>query len=112
MAYGREGHRLVVQRCVRLAQHLAARLNQDPRFEVCAPVRLNVVCFRPHGVHGEALGTAEIKAYVDRVLRDGRMRVTFSMLDGQPIIRAALVNWRTCSSDINTAVEALTASLA
>lgn len=32
---------------------LGGRLDREPCFEVCAAVRLNVVCFRPRGVHGK-----------------------------------------------------------
>ena len=111
MAYGREGHRLIVRRCVDLAQRLAARLEREPRFELCAPVRLNVVCFRPRGTRGEAWEAAEIKAYVERVLHDGCVRVTSSTLAGRPIIRAAFVNWRTQAEDVEMTLQALTAAL-
>lgn len=111
MAYGRKGHESIVRRCVELAQLLAVRLDREPRFQVCAPVRLNVVCFRPCGTNGERLESTQIKAYVERVLRDGCVRVTSSMLDGQPIIRAAFVNWRTQAEDVEVAFQALTAAL-
>ena len=48
---------------------------------------------------------------MERVLRGGHVRVTFSMLDGQPIVRAAFVSWRTRKEDVETALQALAAAL-
>src|SRR3954454_12799980 len=45
-AYGREGHRAMVERHLDLAGHLGRRVEEAPDLELLAPVRLCVVCFR------------------------------------------------------------------
>ena len=45
-AYGREGHRAIVERDLDLAQHLAATVDAAPDLERLAEVPLNIVCFR------------------------------------------------------------------
>src|SRR5918995_677616 len=45
-AYGREGHRAMVQRHLSLARRLAERVDAAPELERLADVPLNIVCFR------------------------------------------------------------------
>jgi glutamate/tyrosine decarboxylase-like PLP-dependent enzyme len=45
-AYGRAGYREMVERHVRLARHLADRVDASPELERLADVPLNIVCFR------------------------------------------------------------------
>ncbi|MCS7166085.1 MAG: pyridoxal-dependent decarboxylase [Gemmatales bacterium] len=48
-AFGAEGIRSLVRRHIALARQFADWLQQDPRFEIVAPVTLNLVCFRLRG---------------------------------------------------------------
>ena len=104
-AYGRDGYRAIVERCCGLAESLAGRLADEPGFRLLAQVRLNVVCFQLLEA-GEPADLAATRAFVDRVTRDGRVRVTASMLWDQPCIRLAFVNWRTREADLDVAMEA------
>ena len=45
-AYGREGHRAIVEHDLDLAQHLADAVDAAPDLERLAEVQLNIVCFR------------------------------------------------------------------
>jgi glutamate/tyrosine decarboxylase-like PLP-dependent enzyme len=45
-AYGREGHRRIVEHCLDLAQYLATRVNEAPDVEMMAEVPLNITAFR------------------------------------------------------------------
>jgi aromatic-L-amino-acid decarboxylase len=47
--YGREGLQRHVRRHVELAREAAGWIGEDPRFEVAAPARLSLVCFRHRG---------------------------------------------------------------
>jgi len=100
LAYGRAGFREIVERSCGNAKRLETLLTADARFEVRAPVRLNVLCFVPHGRKGT--GSAEdVHAFLTRLKEDGKVSCSFSMLDGVPIIRAAFCNWRTTSDDVD-----------
>jgi glutamate/tyrosine decarboxylase-like PLP-dependent enzyme len=103
-AYGRDGYREIVERCCANARLLADVLAQTPGFALAAPVRFNVVCFRLDGA-----GTDSTKAFVDRVIGDGRVVVSKSVLRGEPCVRLAMVNWRTTAEDVAIAVQALVA---
>jgi glutamate/tyrosine decarboxylase-like PLP-dependent enzyme len=99
-AYGRAGHREIVERCCACASSLGARLAAHPDFELMAPVRMNVVCFatRP-GLDSGAL--------LQRVQQDGRAFLTPTVLGGRPAMRAAFSNWRTTEADVEIVFAAL-----
>lgn len=79
--YGAEGLRHHVRRHVELAAGFAARIEEDPRFELAAPVPLNLVCFRH--VAGDEVS--------ERLLEDldatGRVYLTHTKLDGRYTLR-------------------------
>jgi aromatic-L-amino-acid/L-tryptophan decarboxylase len=87
--YGAEGLRHHVREHVRLAQGLAERIDADPRFEVVAPVRLSLICFRH--VDGDEATDALLQA----VNRDGRAYLTPTKLDGRSVIRVSVAGTRT-----------------
>lgn len=105
-AYGREGHREIVERNVVCARRLGERLAAVPYLRVFAPVRLNVVCF--------TLAGAPTKDHIDAVARaiaeTGEAFVTPTVYDGTPALRAAFSNWRTTEADVDRVVVAVTAA--
>jgi glutamate/tyrosine decarboxylase-like PLP-dependent enzyme len=44
--YGAESLRRYIRHHVALAQYVADRVAEDPRFEIAAPTRFGLVCFR------------------------------------------------------------------
>ncbi|MET9961820.1 pyridoxal-dependent decarboxylase [Streptomyces sp. NPDC006326] len=100
-AYGREGHREIVERDIACAEALGAALDKDPAFRLLAPVRLNVVCFTLAAQPTEARLTALREAVRPEVF------VTPTVHAGTPALRAAFSNWRTTESDVRRAAEAL-----
>ncbi len=111
MAYGREGYREIVERNCRVAASLGAWLEGSPLFELLAPVRLNVVCFR---LSERALGgqphDAATARLVDRLHQDGRVFVTPTTYGGGPAVRAAVSNWSTTDTDLAIVCAALEAA--
>ncbi|WP_114239102.1 pyridoxal-dependent decarboxylase [Dyella sp. C9] len=102
LAYGREGYAEVVERNCAAARHLGELIAADARFRLAAPVRLNVVCFAPVGADANAI------ANLQRALhRDGTAYMSPSVLNGEPILRAAICNWRTTDADIDRTFAAL-----
>nr|BFE74026.1 hypothetical protein GCM10020092_073270 [Actinoplanes digitatis] len=89
-AYGRAGHRDIVERNVASARRVGARLAELPGVRLLAPVRLNVVCLAVPGDPAE----------VARALADtGEAFVTPTVYAGTPALRLAFSNWRTAEAD-------------
>jgi glutamate/tyrosine decarboxylase-like PLP-dependent enzyme len=107
-AYGRNGYRAIVERCVDNAARLAAQVEAAEDFELLAPVPLNVVCmrYRPAG-----LAEAELDDLNERignaVLTDGRVYVGTTRWAGRVAFRPAFVNWRTTAADVDLILETL-----
>ncbi|MEU9035502.1 pyridoxal-dependent decarboxylase [Streptomyces sp. NPDC048352] len=100
-AYGREGHREIVERDIACARSLGERLDRDPALRLLAPVRLNVVCF----TLAEAPTPERLAALREAVAAD--VFVTPTVYGGTPALRAAFSNWRTTQQDVRRAAEAL-----
>jgi glutamate/tyrosine decarboxylase-like PLP-dependent enzyme len=102
-AYGREGHREIVERNIALARRLGDRITDAPGLRLLAPVRLNVACFTLDGdptrerVH--ALGRA--------VAESGEAFMTPTFYEGTHALRAAFSNWRTTEADTDRVAAAL-----
>ncbi|WP_344289388.1 pyridoxal phosphate-dependent decarboxylase family protein, partial [Streptomyces synnematoformans] len=107
-AYGREGHREVVERNVALARRFGERLESAAggALRLLAPVRLNVVCFTP-----AAEPTRErVAAVAAAAAAGGEVVVTPTVYGGTHGLRAAFSNWRTGPEDVDRAVDALVAA--
>ncbi|MFI7176132.1 pyridoxal phosphate-dependent decarboxylase family protein [Streptomyces spororaveus] len=103
-AYGRQGHREIVERDIACARALGAALEEDPAFTLLAPVRLNVVCF----TLAEAPTPERLTALREAVA--GEVFVTPTVYGGTAALRAAFSNWRTTQADVRRAAEAFGAA--
>ena len=102
-AYGTEKLGAVITRTCALASYLEARILAEPRLELLAPVQLNIVCFRyraadPDKVNGEIV--------ID-IQESGIAAPSTTLLEGQIAIRAAIVNHRTDTCDLDALVAAV-----
>ena len=79
------------------------RILNEPRLELMAPVQLNIVCFRYRGDNADQVN-ADI---VIDVQESGIAVASTSLLNGQLAIRAAIVNHRTDTSDIDALLSAV-----
>ncbi|MFI5613663.1 pyridoxal phosphate-dependent decarboxylase family protein [Amycolatopsis sp. NPDC051903] len=102
-AYGRSGHREIVERCVAHARDLGERLAATSQWRLLAPVRLNVVCF----TLAENPTQDRIDAVVRAVAAGGETFVTPTVYAGVPALRAAFSNWRTAREDVDRIFAAL-----
>ena len=107
-AYGREGHRAMVERHLALAQRLGRRIEAEPELELLAPVKLNIVCFRhrPPGLGGDEVDAHNL-ALGEDVLADGRVFFGTTRFEGKVAFRPAIVNWRTTERDVDLLVDVL-----
>ena len=79
--YGVEGLQHHIREHVRLAHEFASWVKDDDRFEMAAPVPLNLVCFRHKG------GDAANRAIMDRLNRSGDLYLTHTKLNGKLTLR-------------------------
>jgi aromatic-L-amino-acid decarboxylase len=79
--YGSEGLQHHVRRHVALAQRLAEWVRNDDRFELAAPVPLNLVCFR------HKAGDTANQALMDRLNRSGALYLTHTRLNDRFTLR-------------------------
>jgi aromatic-L-amino-acid/L-tryptophan decarboxylase len=82
--YGVEGLQHNVREHVRLAQEFAAWVKKDTRFELAAPVPLNLVCFR----HKD--GDAANQDIMDRLNQSGDLFLTHTKLNGKLTLRLSI----------------------
>jgi glutamate/tyrosine decarboxylase-like PLP-dependent enzyme len=105
-AYGRSGHRALVERHLELAQRVARRVDEAGDLERLAECKLNIVSFRvrPSGVPEEGLDELNRRAG-ELVIEDGRVYVGTTTFRGRVAFRPAIVNWRTSEEDVDLMVD-------
>ncbi|MFD1151354.1 pyridoxal phosphate-dependent decarboxylase family protein [Saccharothrix hoggarensis] len=101
-AYGREGHRAMVERHQDLALRLGRRIAEAPDLELLAPITVFIVCFRyrPPGVP-EADLDALNRRLGEELVEDGRVYAGTTVYRGMVALRPAIVNWRTTEEDVD-----------
>jgi aromatic-L-amino-acid decarboxylase len=102
--YGREGLQARIREAIRLGETFEGLVREEPGWELCAPRRFSVVCFRREGPDEMN------EAIVDRVNRSGELFLSHTRLNGRYVIRLAVGNERTTEEDIARAWAALRAA--
>jgi aromatic-L-amino-acid decarboxylase len=87
--YGIEGLQHHVREHVRLAQQLVEWVRADARFELAAPARLNLVCFRLRS------GNQANQMLMDRLNTSGDLFLTHTKLDGKLTLRLCVAQTNT-----------------
>jgi aromatic-L-amino-acid/L-tryptophan decarboxylase len=82
--YGVEGLQHHIRQHVRLAQEFAEWISHDSRFELAAPVPLNLVCFR------HTQGDAMNQRLMDNLNRSGDLFLTHTRLRGRLTLRMSI----------------------
>jgi aromatic-L-amino-acid decarboxylase len=101
--FGTERLGSVITRTCSLAGYLEARILAEPRLELLAPVQLNIVCFRYRAADANKVN-GEI---VIDIQESGIAAPSTTLLDGELAIRAAIVNHRTDTADIDALISAV-----
>ncbi len=102
-AFGTEKLGAMIERTCQLAHDLEMKVLSEPRLELMAPAQLNIVCFR-YRADGADRVNGEIVADIHE---SGIAAPSTTTLDGKLAIRAAIVNHRTDTSDIDALVAAV-----
>lgn len=95
--YGLAGLRAHIRHHVEMTAGLAERIRADARFELVAPVRLNLICFRLRG------GDERNQALLDRLNAGGRMYLTHTRLAGRYTLRLCIGATSTQPRHVNAA---------
>lgn len=101
--YGTEKLGAVIARTCALAAYLEARILAEPRLELLAPAQLNIVCFRYRAREANRVNGEIVIA----IQESGIAAPSTTLLDGQLAIRAAIVNHRTDTCDLDALVAAV-----
>jgi glutamate/tyrosine decarboxylase-like PLP-dependent enzyme len=101
--YGTEKLGAVIAHTCALAGYLEARIVAEPRLELLAPVQLNIVCFRYRALEANKVNGDIV---ID-IQESGIAAPSTTLLDGQLAIRAAIVNHRTDTCDIDALLAAV-----
>ncbi len=101
--YGTEKIGAVITRTCALAGYLEARIVAEPRLELLAPVNLNIVCFRYRAANADKINGDIV---ID-IQESGIAAPSTTVLDGRLAIRAAIVNHRTDTCDIDALISAV-----
>jgi glutamate/tyrosine decarboxylase-like PLP-dependent enzyme len=101
--FGTERLGAVITRCCALAGYLQMRILAEPRLELLAPVQLNIVCFRYRAEFPDRVNSDIV---ID-IQESGIAAPSTTLVEGQLAIRAAIVNHRTDTCDIDALLEAV-----
>jgi aromatic-L-amino-acid decarboxylase len=101
--YGTEKLGAIITRTCALAGYLEARILAEPRLELLAPVQLNIVCFRYRAADANQVNGDIV---ID-IQESGIAVPSTTVLDGRLAIRAAIVNHRTDTCDIDALIAAV-----
>ena len=105
-AYGRDGYRAIVERCLDNAAHLAALVEEADDAELLLPAPLNIVFFRyrPPDASEDELDELNL-AIEQEILKDGRVYLGTTRWNGVVGFRPAFVNWRSTKEDAELVLE-------
>jgi aromatic-L-amino-acid decarboxylase len=109
-AFGREGMAARIRDHLRLAQLFARWIEEDPRFEISAPVMMGVVCFRLKNPDGKAADQRNSET-VAKVNGSGSAYLTQTKLRGRVVMRLGLGNLLTTEAHLHRVWEIIRAAL-
>ncbi len=102
VCHGTEKLGAVISNGCALAQYMKQRIRAMPELELMAAVELNIVCYRFRSINAN-------KANDDIIVllhESGIAVPSASTIDGQTVIRAAIVNHRTVAADVDALLQA------
>ena len=113
--FGIKGLQDRVRNHLKLAKDFASWIDKDPRFELMAPVTMNLVCFRFHPLH-KTMTEEELeqvnKGLMDEVNRSGEMFMTHTKLKGKFALRLCIGQTDTTHDHVKRAWEKIQAGAA
>jgi aromatic-L-amino-acid decarboxylase len=93
--YGHEGLAQIIREQVRMTHQLRDRIAADPRFEICAPTPLSVICFRQRGSDDAN------RLLLDGINGSGRFFLSATVLNDRYVLRIAIGNMLTTQTTLD-----------
>jgi len=93
---GREGAASLIRNHASWARWLAEQMERDGRFEIVAPVRLSLVCFRYRDSNDQN------RRLLQAVNDSGAAFLSHNVMNGRFVIRCAIGNMKTTKEDVET----------
>ncbi len=113
-SFGIRGLQQKVRSHIELAREFESWINNDMRFEMMAPVTMNLVCFRYHPPQRN-LTEGELerinRALMDELNRSGKLFITHTKLKGRFTLRLCIGQTNTTREHVQRAWEQLQASV-
>ena len=103
--HGAQAFREAIAEDLRLALHLALRIDERDELELLAPVNLSAVCFRyvRDGKSEEELNALNAEI-VKRSQREGRVFFSNANINGKFALRACITNHRSSEKDVEAVI--------
>ncbi len=102
-SYGVEGLQTFVREHIRLAQLFRGWVEEDPRFELMAPVPLSLVCFRLNDGRAEEDLNRLNRKFITLLNQTGKMLLTQTTLKGKFVLRMAIDSRNTREEHVQNA---------
>lgn len=103
---GLAGYRHLITRDVSLAEMLRQKIQARPDFELVATGPLSITCFR-YAPAGSPDLNALNRAILEIVQKKGEVYLTSTELNGEFVLRACIVNFRTVEADLDFLLDCL-----
>lgn len=103
---GLTGYRHLITRDVSLAEMLRTKIQARPDFELVATGPLSITCFRYVSAGSPDLNALN-RAILEIVQKKGEVYLTSTELNGQFVLRACIVNFRTVEADLDFLLDCL-----
>ncbi|ATL44740.1 pyridoxal-dependent decarboxylase [Elizabethkingia sp. HX WHF] len=103
MAYGKDGYRDIVENSIFCSNQFGEFIESSDDFELLAPVRLNTICFTLKGEEKQDM----VNQFLELLNATGKVFMTPTNYNQRKGIRAAFVNWRTTTLDIELITETM-----
>lgn len=103
---GVEGYRRLITRDVSLAEMLRVKIQSRSDFELVAAGPLSITCFRYAPSGSTDLGTLN-RSILGMVQNKGDVYLTSTQLNGEFVLRANIINFRTTEADLGYLLNAI-----
>lgn len=105
---GVENYRKLIEQNIHQAKYLSSLIEKQPDLEICAPVSLNIVCFRYRFPKVSEEMQNELNQKIIGELHNSGIAVpSYTVLNGKFVIRVSITNHRSRKEDFDLLVDSV-----